>query len=430
MPIENVSEDVYAYKGNSDKYVGLGMCAVFHTMKGAIHLLDSMVGETGYIPELQHNIRKVMDLLLYIKGDSIIIERCELYRDRTIVITGTVFAMGCKNSPIFLSSKNVWNPSDGLGGMLEDGSFGIRKIDMITSEGITKIVPDKTYDATIDPPIDSYEIFNYPRVPRYVRSTRRPVTNLKTASIYGYTNNCAGRYFLPVSRYHGVYYSAEESAELLEKYFFYEPESKVLLDIGYCVLFGSKMEAAYKLLRMTGEKIHAEDLMFSSPTIQELYNKYYAGVKASSTKDFINDAIVPGYFDILDSERDTRVPKAIQELINGGLLDVKDYSPPNFFTEDSGSYDWMDLSIRECARQLKIDTVLMQRCTGKYRLSTEIVCTRLNPYDYLCRIPDASEMTINFFNPTVWYAFNGLISRDGNNFSITKDFEIQNDTII
>lgn len=204
----------------------------------------------------------------------------------------------------------------------------------------------------------------------------------------------------------------------------------MLLDLGYCKVFGSKMEAVFTLTAMTGTNIPYHAATDSNKVFGKLYST--RNNKSLSADDFFQKYLLPAFSGIIPNEDDMSItPPGVQNLIYGNMLSPRSYRPPNLFFGDPSGYDWADMYIKEMGRKLNIDTIVMQRCTGVTRLITEIVSLRTAPYDYLCRRPESDSLPINQLYPTIWFPTNGIITRtDDDKFVLTNDFTIENDTIV
>lgn len=114
-----------------------------------------------------------------------------------------------------------------------------RKMKEEYEEELEKIIGD--YEEEDDPLIRAYHnpSINVDRYPR----TGRPITSMKFAG-----NNCrTGTDYLPVIRYEGHTYKTEDP-KFVGTFYFYEPDSPYFLDLGNCLIAGSKLDAIYQLI--------------------------------------------------------------------------------------------------------------------------------------------------------------------------------------
>lgn len=251
IPANNITAHVYKYDPGSDNYLVLGRVAVYATIQHIMRdydifvmrmdsdmsrysdyflmgdELDNLRGDvinepydveqaldtTGYGSKIPTDT--ILKLMRHFNLDNIIIQRQEL---STYIITREILDRECKGlrSP---KRKTIWNLNDDIFGMNVDGSFGVRSINFVVGKLIT-ITASETHDITEDPSNKAYKDMYYPKTPRWIRSSGRPVTNMFTGAEFGFTNKCDGRAFLPVSRYPSLYYDTSKVALMLEKYFF------------------------------------------------------------------------------------------------------------------------------------------------------------------------------------------------------------------
>ena len=92
---------------------------------------------------------------------------------------------------------------------------------------------------TQDPtPEDYFGDTNWPKYPL----TNRPITRMLNRVQKHELSNCS---YLPVVRYDKLYYT---SGSYLGKFYFYDPESTVLINLGKTRVFASKIDAVYTTL--------------------------------------------------------------------------------------------------------------------------------------------------------------------------------------
>jgi hypothetical protein len=81
--------------------------------------------------------------------------------------------------------------------------------------------------------------------------TKRPITGLH--QVLSSNPKSSGPFYLPVVRYPGLYYK-KSSTKYCGTFYYVEPQSRVLLNLGAnVVIFGSKVEAGIRLREQVGK---------------------------------------------------------------------------------------------------------------------------------------------------------------------------------
>ena len=185
-----------------------------------------------------------------------------------------------------------------------------------------------------DPP--AHLINKLPKIwPRF--STKRPVSFMKSLT-NPLTVVQADHLYLPVLRYPGLYYNTQQAPAnwCSSKFYYVEPESAVLLDLGRTALFASKVDAMKTLHRLV-------DL----------------------TRRVVN--YEPPFFQIWWN------PESVSRL-------TRDYFAS---ADEGGEFDHLDQPLCRLARRAGFDTLIFQHEAGRGRPISEILDTRANSYDYL-----------------------------------------------
>lgn len=225
--------------------------------------------------------------------------------------------------------------------------------------------------------------------------------------------------FLPIIRYQGLYHPESEKKKYCGTFYYIEPESTVLLNLGKCSVFSTKVHAYIalkaKLENKSREEILNEvfDISFGSDMNINIWEKTKQYLEINNEK--LKDLMIEFYIPLLHNENDV---KKIS-LINTTQLYPTDESEIwGNYKDDKpikialGIHDDFDGDICKMARELKIDTLLLQHEIGETRAVTEILDTRIDSYDNLVRISgDKKEWyKVSKKYPTIWFLDNGFIT--------------------
>lgn len=300
--------------------------------------------------------------------------------------------------------------------------------------------------------------------PQFSRSLR-PVTNMYTLTS---GRNCAaGKLYLPVVRYGGLYYFSETSArDYTGTFYFYEPDSCSFLDLGNVLIAGSKYDAFKKLWKQGGDRLlrqakylkeamsHYELEKVNDPEHTRQFPAFYYRYRDFPMNPQTDDELMFALANLTPEEQEDYAP--ISGLINsfnslpmGKIHTVVDYSegvesehiasdvlvtlgrnvffgkvPMNPLGENKeglylgnygfGFFDGIDIPLYLMGKELGYDTILLQHEYGEYRSVTEILDIRPRniSYESICRIPDCS---INFGSdnhPLIWLPKYGFLKYD------------------
>lgn len=234
--------------------------------------------------------------------------------------------------------------------------------------------------------------------------------------------------YLPVLRYQSLYHPEVNKRSYCGTFYFFDPESIVLLDLGRTAVFGSKFHALYvmnnALQKMEDCRTFLNQIPYSRENmIRDLmsltgWQDIYKLHPDMSTEQFFEQIMVPYYYPILRNEEDVKVIPRIETTVLYPTDESKYWTQE---TLGAGTHDYIDQVICRYARQLGIDTLIIQREIGEYRAVTEILDTRSDSYSRLVRV----EGTQDWYKPssrypTIWFTDQGFISNGG----ITHDFNI------
>lgn len=252
--------------------------------------------------------------------------------------------------------------------------------------------------------------------------TNRPVTLMPSMCDRKKKLECKGSILFPVVRYKSLYYSkeAEETdnvSPFCGKFYFYEPSSNVLLNLGKVLIAGSKPHAFWLLLNeamKTGTKNDvilkvvtktAEDIVAYNAKHEPKYDTYnttnvYHGVqsilRSFDQKGMFFLKMLPYwgeppatdhdyeqyYFSILKNE--TSIP-FIASMQSTPLWPYDKEANKSLLKFEMGAHDGFDQPLCQLAAFLGYDTVLLQHEPGEERSVTEILDVRPNSYHFLYR---------------------------------------------
>lgn len=251
--------------------------------------------------------------------------------------------------------------------------------------------------------------------PRFY-STERPV--MSSTLVSGKSEDLKkldGHLFLPVSRYSNLFHSNtdlkgnEVERKFTGKFYFYEPDSPFVLDLGKTRVFGSKYHAITTLnpdskqwaeegiLKITGWD-YVQDLLEKRSTgkmPEKMYGARLGGLKISDKEMKFLNQIFNQYYTTIVTNRNS-IPKI-------PLIDTTPFFP----TDDSkiwssyrnfktGNHDFMDVAIYKAAKKRGLDTVILQHEVGEHRAVTEIVDTRENSQNHLYRLPPTLTPSVKY----------------------------------
>ena len=247
----------------------------------------------------------------------------------------------------------------------------------------------------------AYENPSYP-YPRY-SLTKRPIIELEQAG-----NRCNPKAdYLPVVRYDGLYYE-QSMSNICGTFYFYEPESTNLLDLGKYLIAANKIHAIHLLTGNT-------DPLTSQTSRALLRYPFYR-----------NNMMVKGRFTPDPSEYQTalnfisRVLQTEADVITYQLPKTDDNEPVNSLFQTKTKYigfkyygktDYLDQSICVLAREKGYNTVILQREIGERRVVTEILDTRSRAESYK-NICTGYEVDLNSSKayPAIWFTEQGFVN--------------------
>lgn len=312
-------------------------------------------------------------------------------------------------------------------------------------------------------------------VPRYT-ATFRPINHMKTMCTKE-AKICPSdvKFYLPVNRYKNLMYHSErdELDDELEKafasvekkdekkdssrtqycgkFYYIEPQSNVVLDMGTVVIFASKVHAWYKFKEILSlSQDHLDLELFERMTrkgpnaggwiwaLENIMNPLKKEQLSEEQKlEFTRKYIKPYYFALFNDEKEvdnsyieelgtnSLYPnKVVREEKWGKKFYAKYWSERNFGT---AMHDDFDQDICEMAREYEIDTVIFQHEPGSKRAVSEILDTRPDTYQHLVRITNRNFIERPWYKwstiyPTIWF-----VKKDGFlvNSQCCIDFEFE-----
>jgi len=249
-------------------------------------------------------------------------------------------------------------------------------------------------------------------IPRYA-ITKRPIIHLENYGQYLQHGQFQrkiqnGHYYLPVVRYE-VHTYAERQLPVLDpeqvqycgKFFFYEPNSTILMDLGNVAFYSGKVAAAQALRPyMTLEEqrrvfltpkeylsglphpLHDRVFVTMSQTLEKRYNLSLDRIRA------IEDVIF------------YTMPQNITQIPYVSVLTDTDYFTP--FNPSIGhditrflhlNSDYLDQPICNAAKRKGLETVVLQHENGQNHSTTEILCITPYPHHRLIDLTQSQELS-------------------------------------
>ena len=282
------------------------------------------------------------------------------------------------------------------------------------------------------PPLDAYRE-REKRYPRFIE-TGRPISymiqmckRIEKKFCYNKDDISSSIFkdnlFLPVIRYQSLYHPEVEKKKYCGTFFYIEPESSVLLNLGRCSVFTTKVHA-YIALKAKLEGKSREEILdqvfdltsFNKKSMNiDIWPKTQKILKL--TNEQLKEIMIQFYIPLLHNENDVKIIPGI----NTTALFPTDLSyiwkittwdvPSSQVNITIGITDDFDQDICKMARELKIDTLILQHEIGETRAVTEILDTRENTYDNLIRVEERKNWyKISKKYPTIWFLDNGFIT--------------------
>ena len=251
--------------------------------------------------------------------------------------------------------------------------------------------------------------------------------------------NLKGNY-LPITRYESLYFKntnitlEQRQQQFCGKFYFYESDSDMFLFFGNCLVSSNKVDAMIKLL------IKNSNSSATGPSTQEIINNLINSDNVNiinclldivnlvyDSNYYYNNGIHNFPFDVIDNDIDNQLILVLNFLttllyndldiainslnFNNVILD----SLYNKYVNGNKQYvgdrlvelwDHLDQPICNLAKKLGYDTVIFQREAGSNRVNSEILDTRLNSYNYLCK-----NVNKNNQNNTIWFSNLGFYNK-------------------
>lgn len=313
-----------------------------------------------------------------------------------------------------------------------------------------------------DPSVEDYKSRSK-QLLRFKRSAR-PYTSMYTLSTG--TDCSAHKLYLPVVRYAGLYYG-NAPRDYTGTFYFYEPDSCSLLDLGNVLIAGSKYDAFKKLWYQGGDMIlrnpkYIDDALKSyeynlkilqkpfaretepgiyyrlhdfpvNPKTDEDLKFIYTNLTADERKDYdpisgiinsFNNLPVGKIHTVVDYKDVEQQPISNETLFAFEPQILYQKVAINPIGEDKygrylgiynfGKFDKMDISLFWMAKSLHYDTVLLQHEYGEIRSITEILDVRPRhiSYESICRIADCNLQFGSDDHPLIWLPRYGFVEYD------------------
>lgn len=261
-------------------------------------------------------------------------------------------------------------------------------------------------------PHPEYYLNNPVHWPKY-HYTGRP----KTKMLFAGKNKrlVPGAKYLPVVRYPNIFYEEEKKQHYCGTFYFFEPESTVLLDLGNSAVFASKLQA-HTMLSAQIKKVYGtiDTNIINTNVIYDILVsadawKGYLTSGAVTRDELLQEGLMPLYNSLILSE--AMVPNI--HLLGTTALYPTDRSQyigkikPN-------ALDFIDQEICLMAKKLRLDTVILQHEIGAVRSITEILDVRDFSYGFLSRVAEPIHNSWFTYHDsrytTIWFPNSGVLS--------------------
>lgn len=263
--------------------------------------------------------------------------------------------------------------------------------------------------------------------------TSRPVSRMLGISQEG--GLISDRLYLPVVRYPGLYHSSNNE-KYCGKFYYFEPESSVLLDLGRTMVFASKVHAHHILLSEVLKHGGYDILWYKDKAYVDKHDnidnvsmkfiyeyifgwKYIKRINGMDKEGMI-ECMKSYYFTLVDDPNDVPFIECADITPFYPTDESPHWDPRNFPT---GIMDSFDQPICQYAKFLGIDTVVLQHEKGEKRSVSEVLDTRDDSYEYLTTV---STLTSSWFDVsprynTIWFPSYGFVSDEPSEFEIGQD---------
>ena len=253
------------------------------------------------------------------------------------------------------------------------------------------------------------------------------------------------RMYLPVLRYQALYYQTGPPIEHCGTFYYIDPSSSVLLDLGRTAVFGSKVHAlavlAAALVKSMSTSMEkwtivmnkkksapelyvnlfdsGEDYMYDASMSDKwdvIYRAMYPDHGEGTQKLFVDNVMKSYYFSIVKNDKEVPVIPGL------GTTSLYPTDKSTYWSDaEIGANDDIDQEICTYATLLGLDTIILQHEVGEYRAVSEILDTRADSYCHLFRVKEArSWYAPSKKYPTIWFTDDGFVTDKG----ATHDFKI------
>lgn len=261
-------------------------------------------------------------------------------------------------------------------------------------------------------------------------------------------NHQSGGNYLPVTRYESLYFKnnnltlEQRHQQFCGKFYFYETDSDIFLNLGNCLVSANKVDAMIKLLIKNDNIVSMQGGNIINSLINNNYQtlltclldvvNLYLPTLGQSSNYYYDNGIHNFPLDVIDSDIDNQLTTVLDFLtkivyndldiainsinFNNTIVDSIYNKYQNSKIEYVGDklvelWDHLDQPICNLAKKLGYDTIILQREAGKMQVNSEILDTRLNSYDYLCKDSSFNIKTVNSKFNTIWFTDLGFYSK-------------------
>lgn len=204
-----------------------------------------------------------------------------------------------------------------------------------------------------------------------------------------------GNLYLPVVRYPGLYYSADDDKDSDEKgqerycgtFYYVDPESRLLLNLGRTGVFATKLHAFRQLMAQTtrirlpvGFSVATEESN-AETELKKLWKSVAVNRSTSRAGLGLYDSaeMLEYYETVLNDASEFKLFAFEPRRTNHSSLLFPCESLPDtkeYFRPTPGDHDFTDQPLCKLARMCGFDTLVLQREVGERRVVTEVLDTR------------------------------------------------------
>lgn len=223
---------------------------------------------------------------------------------------------------------------------------------------------------------DALRYYKDGRSPIKFTTSQRPYYLMQHLAKPGHCSS--PNFWLPISRYPGLYVTNTNN-KYCGTFYFYEPDSSSYLDLGTACIFASKSHAVQNLIRQYEDEDADEDVALQTDPFEEQLRKQrrqHPGYGKIKIKEILNKSV----YSVTESWDEASVDD------QDGILPVIPIDPsPFFYRSFNAAEDVFDQLLCFAAREAGIDTLIFQSVSSGNRANTEILDTRINSGNFVCR---------------------------------------------